>query len=504
MTEQVPEALSQLQQLAQAQPENVAAWATFGQAASKAGFPALACEAWGRALALEPGNGNWCFALANQHYTLGNYVEALDRYLQVLNLLPESWEARNNLALLLKFLGERSLAETLLLEAIQLNPAYVDGLSNLGNLYREQGALDRALHCFASALRLKPDHVGLLTNYGLLQKDRGLLSQALAHYRRALALDEQAAEPAFNMAIALIQSGNFSDGFAWYERRWVLPGMARNRQVYDQAMPAWTDQSLQGKTLLLWQEQGLGDLIQMVRFLPDWQQKQPDCRLLLRVPKSLHRLLAPFVPAMTLLDVEAPMPAADFHLSVMSLPHLLQATPESVADHVPYLQADPALVAEWATRLPTETPNRRRIGVVWQSGRSGVGDEMLDQRQRSLSEAALASLLEDHSVDWVSLQLEAAPPEALESWLQRPGPIRDFADTAAILQSLDALVTVDTAAAHLAGALGKPTFVLMRANGGNLFPASGCRMPWYPSMQILRQIVLDDWDAVIAELRGKY
>ena len=185
----------------------------------------------------------------------------------------------------------------------------------------------------------------------------------------------------------------------------------------------------------------------------------------------------------------------------MSCPYLLHTRLDSIPGQTPYLTPDPTLVAQWAQRLgPRQT--RPRVGLVWQSGQMGVGQDEQDRQTRSLPPAVLATLLGTVEVDWINLQVggDAPAPEILRLMHQPPGGIQDFADSAAILSQLDALVSVDTAAAHLGGALGVPTIVLMRATGGNLFPAEGHSMPWYPSMYLLRQTDLYNWQSVLALL----
>ncbi|MBV8048680.1 MAG: tetratricopeptide repeat protein [Paludibacterium sp.] len=441
-----------------------------------------------------------CFDLGNQCYARGDYPQALDHYLQALNLNQGSWEVRNNLAVLLKLLGERAVAETCLREALALNPDYLDAWINLGNLYRGLQRYDEAHQCFDAALTLAPRHAELLSNLGLLFKEQGRLAEAIDSYRRATALADAPAEAFFNGAIALIQSGDYREGFRWYEQRWRMPRMQALRQPLDQAMPEWRGEPLAGKTLLVWHEQGLGDMIQMARYLPLWKAAHPGCRLALRVDAPLVPLLTCLAGVDLLVSSQAALPPADYHLSAMSFPFVWGTMPESIPSRAPYLTADAALTQRWAARLGPKG-QRPRLGVVWQSGDFGVGLGEIDRQSRSLPPEALAALLDRLDADWLSLQVggDALPP-ALAARLIAPGAIGDFADTAAILTQLDALITVDTAAAHLGGALGVPTVVLMRALGGNLFPADGERMPWYASMRLARQTRLFDWQPVIADL----
>jgi len=504
MTPSLPIKLLQLKKQALRQRHLADPWRQLGLACSAQGFVAEAIAALEQLTRLEPQNWQAWFLLANQQYAHGSYPQALDHYFKALQLNPGSWEARNNLAVLLKLLGERPLAEQCLREALELKPDYLDALNNLGNLYRDLQRFGPARECFDTALALAPDSAELLTNLGLLHKEQGCLADAIATYRRAVALP-QAAQPlelAYNYAIALIQDQQYPMGYAWYEKRWQMPRLAQRRQPYDAAMREWQGEFLGGKTLLLWNEQGLGDMIQMARLIAPWKAAYPDCRVILRVAPALLSLFAT-LPGVDLLCSSAEaMPRADFHLSVMSLVFRLRIDVDSIPAAEGYLCADPGRDAAWAAHLPPRS-GRPRIGIVWQSGLAGVGQAASDRATRSLPPEALGQLLRGHEVDWINLQIDAddLTPD-IAGLMHRPvREIGDFADSAAILAQLDGLVSVDTAAAHLGGALGLPTWVLMRSLGGNLFPAVGAQMPWYRRMTLLRQTKLNDWQPVLAQLQ---
>jgi Flp pilus assembly protein TadD len=496
-----PASLQKLRQQALRQMKNPVCWRAFADACLAAGETADAISALEQLRRLLPKDWLAGFQLANQYYARSKFPEALDLYLLLMEQNPGSWEVRNNLALLLKQLDQRDLAEQCWLEAIALKPDYVDALSNLGNLYRDRQQFDKAVQCLGSALELRPDSAELLTNLGLLLKEQGDLAGAINAYRLAAAQPVVPAELPFNYAIALIQSGEYKQGFAWYEKRWQLPRLAERRQAYDALMPEWQGEFLAGKTLLVWNEQGLGDMIQMARYLPEWKRTRPDCRVLLRVDPSLLRLFAGLAGVDQIYSSAEPMPQADFHLSAMSFPFRMLTRPDTIPALQPYLCADAGLSAEWSGLLGSRG-TRPRVGLVWQSGAPGIGLSEFDRKTRSLAPEQLHLLLQSLDVDWISLQhgVTALPDDVREKMHVPARPVGDFADTAAILSQLDALVSVDTAAAHLGGALGVPTLVLMRASGGNLFPSAGEQMPWYPGMRLLRQTALYDWEPVLALL----
>lgn len=495
-----PAALDPLRQAAERQPRSAEPWHRLAQALAAAGEPAEALEAYRHLAGLAPGLADAHFGLANQHYALGQYPEALDAYLRALELAPDSPEVRNNLALLLNLLGQQPLAEQCLLEALSLKPDYGDALNNLGNLYRDQGRYREADRQFDAALALTPDNARLLTNVGLLRKAEGRLDEAIMLYRQAGGRPDTPPELPFNLAIALIQSGDYPAGFERYEARWQLPRLAALRAPVDAAVRPWRDEPLAGRTLLLWHEQGLGDMIQMARLIPVLAAAHPACRLILRVDRPLVRLLAGLDGVAQVVGSDETLPAADFHLSAMSLPARLAIRSDRLLGRVPYLAADPALSERMERRLGRRD-GRLRLGLVRQSGAAGFGRPARDREARSLMPADVEALLAAVAADWIDLQVGGDPlPPPLAGRLRAPGAIGDLADTAALVSRLDALVTVDTAAAHLGGALGVPTLVLMSVAGGNLFPASGDTMPWYPSMTLLRQRVPGDWAALWPEL----
>ncbi|GGY18629.1 tetratricopeptide repeat protein [Paludibacterium paludis] len=449
--------------------------------------------------------GTHCFREANRLFGEGRYDLALDQYFRALECLPDSPEVRNNLAVLLRQLGERTLAEQCLHEALALNPGYVDALGNLGNLYREAEDTGRAEQCFKAALALSPDNPVLWNNLGLVHKMANRFEAAIDCLRHAQALPGCPPEAAFTLAVALLQTGSRREGWERYQDRWQLPGLAARRRPFDAVAPEWRGEPLDGKTLHLWSEQGLGDTIQMARFLPALAQCHPDAVLQLSVPAPLSRLLAQLDVDIVDADTPPAPGSADFHLPIMTIPWLWISQNRAPVPSGPYLRALP----EWENglvRLPERRAGRLRVGIVWTSGNAGV--PLLpdrEQESRSLDAAALTQLLSFDGVDWVSLQYQGQSV-LREQGLEIADPtefIGDLADSAAIIRQLDLVVSVDTVVAHLSAAMGIRTFTLMRFAGGNLFPADGETFSWYPAMTVIRQPVSADWQSVIAEVHRR-
>lgn len=259
---------------------------------------------------------------------------------------------------------------------------------------------------------------------------------------------------------------------------------------------AWQGQDLGQQHLLVWAEQGLGDTLQMVRFLPSLQQRYPAARITLACQTACLRLFRQ-LDGITLTPLEDAPPAHDWQLPLMSLPLQLDITLDTLSNR-PYLQADPALLAAWDKRLPPLQPGRLRVGIVWETGSWGVGIADHGRQNKSIPLATFLPLLDNQQADFVSLQLGTLPAE-LQGRVYAP-QISDFADTAAIIDQLDLIISVDTSVVHLAGALGKPVWVMMRAESAPFFMAQGETSPWYASMHIWRQSSPGDWSPLIVSV----
>lgn len=449
-----------------------------------------ATAAFTRQLELRP--DDWQ-ALANRAlagYRVGAYDKALDDYCRALPLQPDSPNLLTNFAALLKELGQLDAAEELLLKALGLAPDHADAWSNLGivRLYRMR--YDQAAQCQINAIERGGHSAARWTNLGNALTGGLHLDDAIEAYRNALSLEPDNADARYNLSIPLLTLGRYREAWPYYEARWqsiLTPRLTERR---------WQGEALGARSLLVWSEQGLGDCLQMARFLPLLHRREPEARLMLACPRSLHRLFA-CLPGVTLLDADA-TPAFDLQLPMASLPGVFDVARDTLPLD-PYLSVPDDLVADWAGRLPTAGPGRRRVGLVWQSGVWGVGARDLCRQQKSIDPALLLPLLP--LADFVSLQPEALP-EAFAGKLFAPS-IGDFADTAAIMRQLDLVVSVDTAAAHLAGALGVPVRVLMRHEGAPFFGASGETAPWYPSARVLRQPEPGAWQPVLAQLAAE-
>lgn len=417
---------------------------------------------------------------ANARLRQGDSARALDDYLAAAALNPQSVNIKCNLAVLLKELGELELAEALLREALAAEPEHVDAWSNLGVVLQHRLRYQDAIACHLRAIELAGASPARCNNLGYACTCALLLDDAIAVLQGGLELDPNDANLRFSLSIALLLAGRYAEAWPYYEARWEAILQPRHRER------RWQGQALDASVLLLWAEQGLGDSLQMARFLPRLRAEHPRARLLLACPKTFHRLFAQF-DGIELLEAEA-APAFDWQLPLMSLPGALGVTLENLSGQ-PYLSAVPAVA------VPARDGGRPRVGVVWESGQWGVGKADHWRRHKSVPPEDFASLCRLPGIDFVSLQ-PGTTPSALQGLLSTPA-LNDFADTAAWVAELDLVITVDTAVAHLAGAMGKPVWVLMRAESAPFFLAAGERAPWYDSMRVWRQAEAGAWDAVL-------
>ena len=458
------------------------------QQLAAADWPA-AGETFGRVLAVAPDDWQALAGRALAGYRLGAYDCALEDYCRALAIEPGAVAVMINFAVLLKELGQLDSAEQLLLQALHLAPEHADAWSNLGITRQHRLKYDEAAQCHINALEYGGESPARWCNLGNAFTGGLHLDEAVEAYGRALALDPAFADARYNRAIPLLTLGRYAEAWPDYEARWQTI-----------LTPRWTDARWNGAplgagTLLIWSEQGLGDCLQMARFIPLLRAAHPAARLVLACPNSLHALFA------GLGDVECVAADAavahDWQIPICSLPGVLGIELANLP-RAPYLAADAQRVTQWRDKLPPRRAGVPRVGLVWQSGVWGVGVRDLCRQYKSIDAERLLPL--PAGIEFVSLQPDALP-EAFAGQVLAP-EIGDFADTAALIAGLDLVVSVDTAVAHLAGAMGRPVWVLMRHEGAPFYGASGEAAPWYPSARVLRQTVPGDWTPVLAELAG--
>ncbi len=372
---------------------------------------------------------------------------------------------------------------------------------NLGSARYDQGELDEAMAATRHAIRIKPDYAEAHNNLGVLLTELRQLPEALASYDRALAIRPDYADCHLNRGLLLLLRGSFAQGWEEYEWRWNTPHVAPRRF----AMPRWQGEDLGGKTILLHGEQGLGDALQFMRFVPE--VKALGANIVLEVDRSLVRLAKSLNAADAIIAPGDDIPRVDYCCPLMSLPKVFKTDAGNMPSRVPYLRADPAGAKAWKERLAN--CSQLRVGLCWAGG-PGFSRPRVDGARtnrafaRSITLQHLAPLAVLDDIVFVSLQKGESAKQLQESVLpvmDWTGEIGDFADTAALVDALDLVISVDTSVAHLAGALGKPVWLLHRFDGSWQWLIDRDDSPWYPTMRIFRQPKPGDWNSVVGAVK---
>ena len=447
-------------------------------------------ELIGRAVALKPQDATAQMHLAHAQQRLGQPDAALRSYQRVLELAPDDAMAMNNCGNLLREMQRHAEALLMFERALLRDAGYAEAYNSLGGTLVDLHRHEEALLCFERALQLAPDYLDAHYNTGNALQFLRRTDAALRSYERALAIDPGDVDASVNAGICRLLQGDLPGGWRLYEARW------RRLPVPDYLPPPWRgDAPLAGKTILVYAEQGLGDTVQMCRYVALLAAEGAD--VILRVQPALKTLLSQLPGArLVLADGEA-LPGFDYHCSLMSLPYAFGTRLATIPAGAPYLQADPARVAAWARRLGA--PAGKRIGLAWSGNRGHDKDQA-----RSIPLIQLRGLL-GADAQFVSLQpeLRAIDRVVLEHD-QRIGShapqLSDFAETAALVAHMDLVISVDTSVAHLAAALGKPVWILLAYSPDWRWLLGRSDSPWYPTVRLFRQTARGDWHGVVAEV----
>lgn len=468
------------------------------RALAAAGRLTEAVVAFGKILAVQPGRLDALTGLAEAAWTLGQMKLAADCLRLAIRAQGEDFTLHHNLGNVLRRQGDLAGAEAAYRRAIEIRPAAAESHNGLGHVHLACGRLERALECYRRAQTIDPEQCETLNNLGNALRRLGRYEEAETHYRRALALRPGHAGARYNLALLQLLGGDYPAGFAGYEERLHLGEEdSAFRSLADRGIARWRGEAYPEGQLLVVAEQGLGDAIQFVRYLPAARSRVG--RLVFACDPALHRLFADF-PGVDALTDRCPAAweggAAVRYVPLLSLPHIFSLPPAGLPVP-PYLRADRDAQARWRERL---APASLRVGLVWAGGEANPNDRFRSCRLDDF--APLGSLPE---VRWFSLQRgpaagqAKAPPAGLELF-DVAGELADLADTAALVAALDLVISVDTAVAHLAGALNRPVWTLLPFDPDWRWGLSRTDSPWYPSMRLFRQPRPGDWRAVIGRV----
>lgn len=457
---------------------------------------ALAC--FERAVALRPRYAEACYNLGNTLKDLGRLDEAVAAYRRALRVRPQFGKALNNLANTLREQGRLEEAVVAYRQAIECDPGYAKAYHNLGLTLRRLGRFDEALAALERAVALDGGFAEAHNARGTTLQALARFDEALEAYERALACDPQFADAHFNRACAWLRQGDYERGWAEYEWRFKCKVFA----APPLSGTTWDGSPQPDRTLLVYCEQGLGDTLQCVRYLPLVRERVG--RVILACQPALVPLLRTSGLCEHVAALGSAVPPFDLHAALLSLPYLFRTTLQNLPAPRRYLQADAALAAQWRERLTAEPA--LRVGLCWQGNKAQEFDRLRSFALRELTPVAAVP-----GVRLISLQ-KGEGSEQLASVLGRwnildPGPDFDttsgpFMDTAAVIEQLNLVISCDTAVAHLAGALGVPVWVALPQSADYRWMLDREDSPWYPSMKLYRQTRPGCWQDVFERMAG--
>jgi tetratricopeptide (TPR) repeat protein len=523
------EALASYDKAIALNPDYVEAFNNRGVALRELKRPDEALASYDKAVALKPDYAEAFHNRGNALMGLKRLDEALASYDKAISLKPDYVEAINNRGVALKELKRfdealvsfnkaialdyvealnnrgvalmelKRLDEALAScdKAIALKADYVEALNNRGNALMGLKRLDEALASYEKAISLKPDYADAFNNRGIALRELKRPDEALASFETAIALKPDYADGYLNRALIKLLVGQYKEGWADYEWRWEAKTWLSARP--NVKVPTWQGEDLSGRHLLVFTEQGLGDVIQFARYLPLLARHK--CKITFLVPPNLARLLGPSFHPLEVVSEIRGTSGIDYQAPLMSLPHRFNIELSSIPNKVPYLKAEPELEASYKSRIGASC---FKVGIAWQGNPNGRIDEgrsiplerfiplagipgvRLISLQKHVGLDQLATLPKDVGIESLGNELDNGPDA--------------FCDTAAVMNSLDLIITSDTSIAHLAGALGRPTWVALKYVPDWRWMLDRDDSPWYPTLRLFRQSQRDDWMQVFSNI----
>lgn len=426
---------------------------------------------------------------------LGQHEISLSAYQRANQLNPNNPETYNNLGVAHYHLRQYKEAISSYDKAIQLNPNYAEAYSNRGLCFNDIREYNNALADYEKAIQLKPDYVLAYNNLGLTFYRLAQYEKALSSFNQAIQLEPDQALAYWNKSLIKLLMGDFEEGWDLYEQRWKKPGFEERRHTN---IPLWTgEQDLKDKKLLIWSEQGQGDIIQFSRYA--LLAKSKGALVTFEAPRSLLSLLKTLDQDINLVEEHELLTSNfDFQIPVMSLPYAFKTTPETVPSNTSYIHADAKKIEIWSKKLGSK--NKLRVGLVW-SGSSAHSNDL----NRSVPLEVISPLME-LPYEFHSLQIHYKENDleildnSASKIIRHESELKDFSDTAALIENMDLIITVDTSVAHLASALGKPTWIMLPYSPDFRWLLDTNDSPWYPTAKLFRQSQIGDWNLAIGQI----
>lgn len=479
------------QQVVTAQPRHAEALHLLGIVLHQAGDTAGAIGMLQRAVAASPSVPLYYSNLGEMLRLARRLDEAVAAGERAVALHPGYAHALNNLGIAYYDRREYERAAECYRRALARDPTFAEAHNNLGNAYRAQLKLEESIASFDRALRLKPGYTDAVANQASALHLAGRIDDAIAAYRKAIAMQPMHANAHSGVGLLYLMNGDFAEG--WYEYEWRF----RSTETTAPPLPGavWGGESLQGRRILVYSEQGFGDALQFCRYLPLLRER--GATVFLRVPPALKPVLAESMPWLEISsEAKAPLPAYDCQCALLSLPHRFETRMASIPATVPYLRAPEAALKRWAERIPA-APGELKVGIVWAGSKLHVND-----LNRSIPLATWAPLLAVEGARFFSLQVG---DEARQQLASAPGQkltdlsplLTNYAETAAAVAQLDLVISVDTSVVHLSGALAKPTWILIPTVPDWRWLRDREDNPWYPTVRLFRQSAIFAWEPVL-------
>ena len=420
------------------------------------------------------------------------HEQAADLLKRALGVRQDFPQTHNNLGIALQELGQLDQAIEHFSTAVRLVPDYAEAFHNRAIARQMNKGFEAAVKDFDVALSIEPSYANALTHRGLVHQDALHLDLALQSFDQALVVDPSNTEATFAKALVLLLAGRLQEGWIAHESRWFSKNHRTPKRSFSK--PMWSgEEPLDGKVIFVFSEQGLGDTIQFCRYLPMFANL--GVKIVFETTPTLHGLIRPLVEELQLLKPGDPVPEFDFFCPLMSLPLAFKTTLDTIPRAPAYLKASDDNLAAWEKRLgPRERP---RVGVAWSGNPTHNKD-----RDRSIPMEIMFEVLSILPFEFVSLQKDVRPNDEAfllkTPWLRRfDEHINDFEDTAALCCLVDVVISVDTSVAHLAGALGCQTWILLANSPDWRWLTNRSDSPWYPSVTLMRQEAEWDWGVVL-------
>lgn len=491
-SDKIDSAVDYLKKSVEHNPYNPDAHHLLGMLLQQKGQLDKAGDCYQNALHLNPHYAEAYNNLGNVHKDKGNIDDAIRCYEKALQLSPTLSIAERNIGVCYMEKGSPDQAIDHYHKALRLNPHYADTYHLLGMAYEEKEDLNEAIVAYEKAFGLDPGLAETCNNLGNVYHAKGFFDLSLEYYRKALVINPWLPETHWNIARLLLMRGEFTEGWKEFEWRWQKKDFAPLQKKF--SVPQWDGFDIRGKTIFLFSEQGIGDTIQFIRYA-DLISKM-GAKVIVESQPEIKKLLESMSGIAHVVVRGDKSPECHTYAPLLSLPAILGTTFDTIPSEIPYLFPDPQLSDKWMEKTKNST-SELRIGITWAGNPAHRNN-----RNRSFPLAIFSPLAELQDIIFFSLQKgtpssQAKHPPKGFNLIDYTEDIRDFSDTAALINNIDLVISADTAVAHLAGALGKPVWVLLPFIPDWRWLLEREDSPWYPTMRIFRQKSPGDWECVI-------